>query len=265
MKYTIMGFSQRQAQELRLDTTDLLILRWIADFAGTDRIKKIMVEGRQYFWIQYAGLLADLPILNMKKDTLYRRLAKLECKKVLERVTYRENGTYSLYRFGEQYEMLVDDAAPTEKNPTPTEKNPDPYGKNSRGGTEKNPDQKINLLINPSTKNNINVCASQNDESDKQNNSTYTPEFESFWKVYPRKKEKLKAYRCYRAAIKDGYTPEQLKHCAEVYASECKGLQEQYIKHASTFLSNRDKPYADYLNQTKIGEYEGGLYHGEWE
>lgn len=193
MKYTIMGFSQRQAQELRLDTTDLLILRWISDFAGTERIKKIVVDGKQYFWIQYAGLLSDLPILSMKKDTLYRRLAKLENKQVLERVTYRENGTYSLYRFGVKYALLVDDDIAvkksenqSEKNPTPPEKNPEGYGKKSRRGTEKNPDQKINLLINPSTKNKKDACSPQNiteqPSSAKKNDEIYSSEFEEFGK-----------------------------------------------------------------------------------
>lgn len=264
MKYTIMGFSQRQAQELRLDTTDLLILRWISDFAGTERIKKIMVDGKQYFWIQYAGLLSDLPILNMKKDTLYRRLTKLENKQVLERVTYRENGTYSLYRFGIKYAFLVDDAVEkksenqSEKNPTPTEENPEGYGKKSQGGTEKNPDQKINLLINSSTKNKKDMCDS--------NGETYSTEFEEFWRIYPRRKEKRKAYHCYKAAIKDGYTPTQLNHCAEVYATECAGVQERFIKHAATFLSKKDKPFEDYLNQSRIKEtQEGVLFCGNWE
>lgn len=268
MKYTIMGFSQWQAQELQIDTTDLLILRWIADFSGTDRIKKVMVDNKQYFWIQYAGLLADLPILNIKKDTLYRRLAKLEDKQILERVTYRENGTYSLYRFGIKYALLVNEER-LENIPKQSEKNPEGYGKKSRGGTEKNPDQKINLPINTSTKNNINVCDEQKSDSTspsvQDKGDKYSPDFEDFWRIYPRKREKLKAYRCYKAAIKDGYTPCQLKHCAEVYAFECRGQQEQYIKHAATFLSRRDKPFAEYLNQVHIKEREGGAFCGKWE
>ena len=42
----------------------------------------------------------------------------------------------------------------------------------------------------------------------KSNN--YSVHFEEFWKVYPRKKEKAKAYKYYLARLKDGFSEEEL-------------------------------------------------------
>ena len=83
MKYTIEGFNQAKAVELGLCVADLIILRWFVDFAGTDKMLKRNIEGTEYYWIKYEGLLEDLPILSITKDTLYRRLKGLVKRLVL--------------------------------------------------------------------------------------------------------------------------------------------------------------------------------------
>lgn len=81
---------------------------------------------------------------------------------------------------------------------------------------------------------------------DKSNN--YSVHFEEFWKVYPRKKEKAKAHKCYLARLKDGFSEEELLTAAQRYAEECreKRTEERYIKHGATFLS-ASTPFTDYL------------------
>ena len=49
----------------------------------------------------------------------------------------------------------------------------------------------------------------------------YSVHFESFWKNYPRKKEKSKAYKCYLARLKDGFSEEQLLTACINYAADC--------------------------------------------
>lgn len=80
----------------------------------------------------------------------------------------------------------------------------------------------------------------------KSNN--YSVHFEEFWKVYPRKKEKAKAHKCYLARLKDGFSEEELLAAAQRYAEECreKHTEERYIKHGATFLS-ANTPFVDYL------------------
>jgi len=86
------------------------------------------------------------------------------------------------------------------------------------------------------------------EERDRDKKGTdYTQEFESFWKIYPRKIEKHKAFKCWQKLLKEGVKPTHLKVCADNYAGFCDTLktEPQFIKHPATFLG-RDKPYEDY-------------------
>lgn len=107
MKYTIEGFNQAKAVELDLCVADLIILRWFVDFAGTEKMLKRIIDDKEYYWIKYEGMLEDLPILSITKDTLYRRLKGLVEKEVLEHITVKDAGTYSFYKLGKNYLTLM--------------------------------------------------------------------------------------------------------------------------------------------------------------
>ena len=88
---------------------------------------------------------------------------------------------------------------------------------------------------------------SDNDNvNDKKN--IYTASFEQLWDAYPRKKEKARAYRCYKARLNDGFSEDALFTAVKRYADECriKNTDAEYIKHGATFFS-ADKPFEDYL------------------
>jgi len=92
-------------------------------------------------------------------------------------------------------------------------------------------------------------------ERDRDRTGTeYTSEFESFWKIYPRKIEKHKAFKCWQKLLKEGVKPTHLKVCADNYAGACDVLktEPQFIKHPATFLGP-DKPYEDYRVSTPVG------------
>ena len=78
----------------------------------------------------------------------------------------------------------------------------------------------------------------------------YGTDFEEFWKVYPRAKDKGEAYAKYMARLKDGWSPAQLIEAAKGYAEECirQKTDQKYIKHAKTFLSEKT-PFTDYLKK----------------
>ena len=105
MKYTIEGFNQEQAIKENLDVVDLVILRWIVDFEPNMAKKEI--DGETYFWINYQSLLNALPILDIKKLALYRRLGKMCDVEILKHKNVKDNGNYSYYTFGEKYKILV--------------------------------------------------------------------------------------------------------------------------------------------------------------
>lgn len=88
-------------------------------------------------------------------------------------------------------------------------------------------------------------------------NSKYNVCFEEFWKHYPRKKEKQKAYNQYLARLNCGYSEDELLTACKNYADECEKekREERYIKLGATFLS-ANEPFRDYL---KKGEANDGL------
>ena len=79
MKYTIEGFSQEYAltlkkniitkygveKTIKIDFTDLVILRWFVDFYPN--MKKMIIDGKEYVWLSHKKLLNDLPLLDISK------------------------------------------------------------------------------------------------------------------------------------------------------------------------------------------------------
>ena len=154
MKYTIHGFSQQKAIELGLDDRDLMILRWFVDYKDTGKMVKKILDNDMYYWIKYEGIQEAFPIINWKKDTIYRRLKAMALKGVLKHKTVKEFGTYSFYAIGPNYLGLTDTkyempvgnkSDSSEINPRVTELNPIEADSNPKE-TEINPEHNINLL-----------------------------------------------------------------------------------------------------------------------
>lgn len=85
-------------------------------------------------------------------------------------------------------------------------------------------------------------------EERKKEKKTYGVCFEDFWKNYPRRVEKAKAYKAYNTRLKDGYSDEEMLTACIAYAKECEKLrtEERFIKHPATFLGP-STPFTDYL------------------
>lgn len=120
MKYSIEGFNQRAVLSfkkeiveggkktiLKLDITDLVILRWFVDFFP--KMKKYTEANVQYAWVHYDSLLEDIPLLQIGKIPLYRRLQKMVSLGILTHKHVKVNGSFSYYGFGENYSQLIDD------------------------------------------------------------------------------------------------------------------------------------------------------------
>lgn len=76
----------------------------------------------------------------------------------------------------------------------------------------------------------------------------YSKDFEEFWAVYPRKIGKGEAYKKYMARRNDGFSEAELLTAAQNYAIQCRKQRtnQQYIKHAKTFLSE-NTPFVDFI------------------
>ncbi|OMD21302.1 hypothetical protein BJP48_30350 [Paenibacillus odorifer] len=105
---------------------------------------------------------------------------------------------------------------------------------------------------------NKNVKNVKNVENVKKN-KTYTPEFDEFWNVYPRKLGKVEAFKTWTKVIKNGESSEIIIKCATNYATDCENKQteQQFIKHPKTFLN--DERYKDYT-LIAVGGGNGGKY-----
>ena len=115
MRNYVMGFKQEELIKYKLDIVDTMILKYFVDFRDSGKMISEVFQGETYYWVNYEKILSDLPILHMKKDTVYRRMKRLAQVKILKRYTKREGGTYSFYNLGEEYENILSKERADEK------------------------------------------------------------------------------------------------------------------------------------------------------
>ena len=156
MEYVVHGFSQEKAIELGLDDRDLLILRWFINFRDNGKMATKIIKDDKYYWIDYQGIIEDLPIMKIKNaDSVYRRLKKMAKVRVLKHETVRAGGVFSYYTVGENYPALVDTKSKIKKvnhsdiNPEGSDINPEGSDINPEGSDLKS-EQKT-LRPNPKT------------------------------------------------------------------------------------------------------------------
>jgi hypothetical protein len=76
------------------------------------------------------------------------------------------------------------------------------------------------------------------EEVKKVRSKIYTQDFETFWKEYPKLKDKGHAFKSWLIQIKTT-EPEIIIAGAKRYAIECQGKEEQYIKMAQGWLTGQ--------------------------
>lgn len=150
MMYCVEGFSQKVAVEFDLYGEDLILLRWMVNFANTGEMVKMRAEdGNEYLWVNYKYVLEELPIIRCNKRNLTTRLQRLVKAGVLINTTLKQGGTYSLYRFGPKLKELMSDTYyPLTENVHPLPENEQPLCLNSdipvgQNQTTKYPNTKI--------------------------------------------------------------------------------------------------------------------------
>lgn len=284
MKFTIHGFSQQKAIELGLSNDDLLTLRWIIDFSQSGKMKSIYRNGKVYYWINYKSLLDDIPILNIKKDTLYRRLKKMSNIGVLSHTTVIDNGTYSYYGVGDKYIELLSNnfSAPaynqeyegeSDINPRGSDINPNGTDANPKGSTDVNPNPTDEnpyqrpYILDKSTRENQSTISNKEKKSTSAKVDQLKKQFDLLWSLYPkgRKQGKEAARKAFIKAIKDGVEFETIQNALIAYNQqiEIRKTETQYIKMGSTWFSQ--KCWEDeYEVDTSNSDDEYGERLGVW-
>lgn len=104
-----MGSNQRRAVELKLDFKDLAIIEWMQSF--WPKMKKRIIDGKEFAWVNYTSLLADYPLMEIKsKRALYDRMQNLVEIGLLEHRGIKDKtGSFSYYRITEKIIELIDD------------------------------------------------------------------------------------------------------------------------------------------------------------
>lgn len=102
---------------------------------------------------------------------------------------------------------------------------------------------------------NINTGLNSFENTNKNNAEK---DFETLWKLYPRKEGRTKAFNAYKKALKKGVTFETIKQGIEAYCKqiEANKTEKAYIKHGSTwfngecwndeYISGNNKPVSKY-------------------
>ena len=119
MKQTIEGFIQEYALMLegvdeygtviKLDHTDLVILRWFTDIYPT--LPHEEIDGRKWVMMAECGsmIFEDLPLLNLSTDNCSKRLFKLVRLEILDYCDHCDGEPpepFLFFTFGKNYEPL---------------------------------------------------------------------------------------------------------------------------------------------------------------
>jgi hypothetical protein len=106
MQKVVFGFYQEPMVKLNIDLMDILIVDWFVLSIDNKENESVIVDGIEYTRVSYKQLLSDIPILNINKVTLGRRLKKLTENGILNNYKKIENGVFMYYSLGENYKLI---------------------------------------------------------------------------------------------------------------------------------------------------------------
>lgn len=107
MNYTIV-INQKAVIDanLDLDALDCIIIDAIRQFFSSGRAKEYNSGGLSYKWISATKIIADCPILGLKKEAIVKRLKILELKRIIERCPDNQAMSMSFFRAGQNWDYL---------------------------------------------------------------------------------------------------------------------------------------------------------------
>ena len=91
----------------------------------------------------------------------------------------------------------------------------------------------------PNTENPPQLNTNKSNTNESSNKDIVLTEFETLWKIYPRKIGKPKALKAYQKAVKNGVTFEQVERGILAYCNLIKATKTEieYVKHGSTWFN----------------------------
>ena len=126
MRYSILGFNQKELLKNELDLTDTLLLDYIYTACASPSMKKTHdADDQPYVWLKHSKIHEDLPIIGIGEEMLKKRLRNLTDKGLIKSVikTDETRGRRAYYtitalceslRFSDQaYSITLDSERPS--------------------------------------------------------------------------------------------------------------------------------------------------------
>lgn len=107
MKYNI-NINQKAIIDLglNLDVVDLAIFDFIKDFSNSSACLKVVIGGKQYFWISHSKVISELPMIKIAtRQGVFKRISKLVDSELIERIDVDPQKSY--YCFGRNYDNVT--------------------------------------------------------------------------------------------------------------------------------------------------------------
>lgn len=133
MRYSLY-INQPVAIELGMENTIEAILFDYLIIAPT-WAEPIIVDNQVYYWVARQKICDEHPLLDLKPDTVYRYLKKLNDKGLIHYIKQGKKDCICITKIGKKYITN-----------TMSEKNPSKFGKKSEKDSEKNPTYKYTNL-----------------------------------------------------------------------------------------------------------------------
>lgn len=246
MRYNIYGFSQKKLIDYGLDSIDAMLLRYFVDFKVTGKMVTKIIDGKNYYWVQYKKVIEEYPILGLKDDSIYRRFKNMTKKSILQHKTVRDRGVYSFYNLGAEFKYLVgylkEDFG--DKCGQSSEINPTAYENESGTHTDSNTEQIIPLLKDNSTKDINNIYNSVIKYLNKMANTNYRA-------TTPKNQQLI------RARVSEGFKEEDFYKVIDNKVSQWLGTEmSRYLRPATLFGTK----FEGYLNEKGVEERYGEAY-----
>jgi hypothetical protein len=113
------------------------------------------------------------------------------------------------------------------------------------------------------TNNTLNTLNTLDSNNNAHRSAPYSEHFEEFWRCYKKKNDKKRAYACYMARLKEGFSEDELLIACKNYMDECEKQhrEDRYIKDAKTFIGV-NTPFVDYLPKGGTGNYSKSMEYG---
>lgn len=118
---------------LNIDVIDACLIDYLIGFSLSSKIIKMQHNENTYYYFSHSKIMQDCPLLNLKKDSIYRRLKNLCEVGLLEQHPNSKGLRMSMYAFTDLLQNIIIG------NTATSDENPKGIGRKSDGVSDENP------------------------------------------------------------------------------------------------------------------------------